>query len=204
MCFLAAQFCFASWIAISSQGFAAENTEFLGLYIEGRSVSLSEGLSRLSKSPISPQEGDACKGIAQFFSFIPITLHMGTFLIWRHIGTHSYPPISTHISPVLESPKGERLCALFTNRFCHVTGNHWKWKPAVWSLTWQVIKITKGATGPSKFAVVRDNQLDLERSGWCSTPIVIPRANPCGSDNGNKPRGSTGVNPRGLTHISAC
>lgn len=92
MCFLPAQFCFASWIAISIQGFAADNTELLGLYIDGTSVSLSEELSCLSKSPISPQEGDACKVIVQFFIFIPITLHTGKIssheITLEHISAH--------------------------------------------------------------------------------------------------------------------
>lgn len=106
MCFLAAQFCFASWIAISIQGLAAENTELLGLYIDGTSVSFSQGLSQLSKSPISTQEEDSCKGIVQLFSFIPITLHIGNLPSHEDTLEHN----STHQSWKYLKMKGSVLC----------------------------------------------------------------------------------------------
>lgn len=150
-------------------------------------------------SHFSP-ERRCSKGIAQFFSFIPITLHI------RNLSSHgaTLEHISTHISPVLGTPKGERLCALFTNRSCHVTGKHGKWKTAMGSLMWQIIKATKGERGPSKFAEVHPAGLTEER------PVLYSH-----SDPQDKPPVGVAVETnqlaaQGLTHrgwcqyISAC
>lgn len=55
-----------------------------------------------------------------------------------------------------------RRYALFTDGTCHVVGNLWKWKAAVWSPTQKFIEATEGGGKSSQFAELKATQLALE------------------------------------------
>lgn len=104
--------------------------------------------------------------------------------------------------PYIKLPENGRGYAVFTDEFCHMIGNHWRWKAAVWGPTQWVTEAAEGKGESSQFAEMKAIQPALEIAEWEKWPELyvdwwlMPYWDGCSS--GKKPTGNAEVNPSGL------
>ena len=74
--------------------------------------------------------------------------------------------------PCNELSEDGRHYGLFTDGCCCAVGNHWKWKAAVWSPTWQVTEAAEREGDSSQSAEGQAIELALEIAEWEKRPVL--------------------------------